>query len=192
MKSLGLKIGLLGLGLLILFMSTARTSLDFFENEHQENIIRNNPTTFKMINRYGVIEQQTYKFTAVGLLPNSPIYIIKWFRDWLWLTWSRGPEKAKVALLLGDKRLMEADGLLKINDEKLAIKTANEAIDKLEYADYLNNNTDSQLQKQIWLAGFAYREILNKRDKIEDVNSQNWAKLIQRIDEWNKKTVEKI
>ena len=173
-------------------MSTARTSLDFFENEHQENIIRNNPTTFKMINRYGVIEQQTYKFTAVGLLPNSPIYIIKLFRDWLWLTWSRGPEKAKVALLLGDKRLMEADGLLKINDEKLAIKTANEAIDKLEYADYLNNNTDSQLQKQIWLAGFAYREILNKRDKLEDVNSQNWAKLIQRIDEWNKKTVEKI
>ena len=193
MKSLGLKIGLLGLGLLILFMSTARTSLDFFENEHQENIIRNNPTTFKMINRYGVIEQQTYKFTAVGLLPNSPIYIIKWFRDWLWLTWSRGPEKAKVALLLGDKRLMEADGLLKINDEKLAIKTANEAIDKLEYAYISSKNLNlskvmrNQLLDQIYVAGYAYQQVFVLAKGGFTNNLESYNQLINRINEWNKK-----
>lgn len=161
------------------------------EDEGRENEIRNNPLVFETINKEGKAVQQTYKFTGVGLLPNNPLYGIKWLRDWLWLCLSHGKARAKVALLLGDKRMIESKELFDVKAEKLAIKTANEAVDKLEYADYLNNDKNGQLQKQILLAGFAYREILSKRDKIEDVNSQNWANLIKRIDDWNKKMVEK-
>ncbi len=116
---------------------------------------------------------------------------MKLTRDWMWLMLCQKQKKPRIALLLGDKRMIEADDLLKINQAELAIKTANKAIDKLEYADYLNNNSDKQLQKQIFLAGFAYREILKTGDKIDDVNNQNWIKLIKRIDDWNKKMVEK-
>jgi len=191
-KFLSLKFGLLILGLVILFISTTRASLDLFKNEDRENEIRNNPLTFRMINKNGEVEQQTYKLTNAGLLPNSPFYGIKLIRDGIWLVLSQDQKKTRVALLLGDKRMIEAKNLLNIGNEKLAIKTANAAIDKLEYANYLNNNADEQLQKQIFLAGFAYREILKTRDKIEDVNNQNWIKLIQRINDWNKKMVEKI
>lgn len=192
MKFWALKISVLLFGLMILFISTTRASLDFLESENRDDEIRNNPFVFQTVNRNGGVEQQIYKFTSPGMLPDNLMYGIKRMRDVTWLTLSNGLNKARVALLLGDKRMIEADGLLKKNKEKLAIKTANAAIDKLQYADYLNNNRDKHLQKQIALAGFAYREMLGRRDKIEDVNSQDWAKLIQRIDDWNKKVVEKI
>lgn len=177
---------------MILFISTTRTSLDFLESENREDEIRNNPFVFQTVGRSGGIEQQVYKFTSPGMLPDNPLYGIKKVRDMTWLALSNSKNKAKVALLLGDKRMIEAEGLFKKNKERLAIKTANEAVDKLQYADYLNKNKDKHLQKQIVLAGFAYREMLSGRDKIENVNSQDWAKLIQRIDDWNKKVVEKI
>ena len=98
---------------------------------------------------------------------------------------SRGRTRVRVALLLADKRMIEADGLWKKGKNSLATATANEAMNKLEYADYLSDPKDGQLRKQIILAGFAYREILTRSDKIEGIKSQNWANLIKRVDDWN-------
>lgn len=185
------KFGLLFFGLVILFISTTKTGLDLLNSEDKEDQIRNNPLIFEMVGKNGEVEQQTYKFTNAGLLPNNPFYGMKLTRDWMWLMLCQKQKKPRIALLLGDKRMIEAGDLLKVNKTELAIKTANKAIDKLEYADYLNKNNDKQLQKQIFLAGFAYREILKTGDKIDNVNNQNWIKLLKRIDDWNKKMVEK-
>lgn len=191
MKLLPFKFGLLFFGLVILFISTTKTGLDLLNSEDKEDQIRNNPLIFEMVGKNGEVEQQTYKFTNAGLLPNNPFYGMKLTRDWMWLMLCQKQKKPRIALLLGDKRMIEAGDLLKVNKTELAIKTANKAIDKLEYADYLNKNNDKQLQKQIFLAGFAYREILKTGDKIDNVNNQNWIKLLKRIDDWNKKMVEK-
>lgn len=181
-----------GLGVIILFVSMARAGLNLMAEDGAYAGLKNDEIKFLKNFADGETLAGTYKLPQTGMLPSNILYGFKRVRDFLWITFSQGNEKVKVALLIADKKAVEFEKLAKDGNRNLAIESGNEAIDRLEYSDGLIKQlkiTDAQLRQfrsQILWAGFAYSEIFTRNKGEYEMDQENYSKLINRIDDWNK------
>ncbi len=179
-------IGLLGVG--ILMVSLARAGVEIMtKNGSLETMGKKEITVIKG-NKLVV-----YKLPETGILPNNPLYLFKRVRDHLWLVFSYGINKSKIALLLADKKAAEFGRLATQENIDWALESGNEAVDKLEYAYYLSENLNISdvakklLLNQIYEAGYAYKQVfVLSGDKFNN-NLESYKQLLNRINEWNKK-----
>ncbi len=187
MKEWVFKAGVFIVGLLVVFVSIARASYEIMAKEMGENAIKNRYLEFTITYEDGRTMPANYNLPEVGMLPSNPFYGFKKVRDWMWVNLATGTNKAKVLLLMADKKITEMSDLFVDGKTGLAIEAGNEAMDKLEYANSLLSATDVQLKKQALLAGFAFKEIAITGSESFDLDSQKYNELINRIDSWNDK-----
>jgi len=186
------RLAALTLGLIILFVSMARASLVLIAQEGGTESLKNKEILFKINFLSGDTIDSKYKFPEVGTLPDNPMYGFKRIRDYFWLYFSQGEEKVKVSLLMADKNIVEFTELTNREKYDLAIDSGNEGLDKLEYAYGLVNNlkkTDTQAKKlyqQVFMVGFAYKEVFRLAEKSYSFEAEKYSKLISRINDWNK------
>lgn len=183
---------ILTVGMMVLGISLARASLEILAQEINDDKIGNNPFSFVINYDDGEIETGNYKLPEVATLPTNPMYGLKRIRDYFWLLLSRGVNKAKLALLMADKKTEETRQLWRMNKNDEALMAGNEAMDKLEYANQLilasggNSDQIKQIAKQIYMAGFAYNEVFKLGNNAFDIDSQKYQQLINRNEKWNK------
>jgi hypothetical protein len=186
------KIMLVGVGIVILFISMARAGWETRANNDSDAVISNNLVIFTAVFGDGTTTVGNYKLPETGRLPNDMFYGIKKIRNYLWLITSKGSAKIKMALLLADKSAAEGGKLIEKDDNNLAIDAGNEAINKLEYADTLINQIKvadaqtKQLHYQIFWAGYAYKEVFLKAGNSFNLDTAKYENLINRVDDWNK------
>lgn len=178
-------------GFAVLGLSITRASLEILAQDINESKLGNNPMSFVINYGEGVTDVGEYKLPEVGTLPINPMYGLKRVRDYFWLMLSRGAGKTKLALLMADKKTEETRRLLQLGKNNEALTAGNEAMDKLKYASQLvsqdsgNKDEVKQISKQIYLAGFAYREVFKSGANAFDMDQIEYAKLIQRNEDWN-------
>lgn len=184
-------------GLVIVLVSMARAGLEIIANENTGADTRNDEVNYYVRFDDGETMSGTYKLPETGMLADDPFYGIKKVREWLWMTFSSGKNKIKVALLLADKGMAEAKELVAKDKYDLAVETGNEAMDKLQYADKLinaNKVADDQVKQihyQMFWAGFAYKEIFIAPKEVLNYDLEKYTKLITRINDWNKEQEKK-
>ncbi len=180
------------LGLMIVLVSIARAGLEILAKDETNTVISNDTINYLVTFDDGETMSGTYKLPVTGMLPDDTFYGIRQLRDWLWLNFSGGKNKLKIALLLADKNIAEAKALLTQEKYNRAIETGNQAVDKLEYANDLVNGFKvpddqvKQLHRQILSAGFAYKMIFANPGNAFGIDEEKYTKLINRIDDWNK------
>jgi hypothetical protein len=169
----------LGAGI-ILMVSISRASLEMINKEEMENKVR--------VEIVKMGEITIYKLPQPGILPGNPLYIFKKTRNWLWEKFTFGNEKrARILLLLADKKMAECRRLIENGDEKKAFESGAEALDKLKYAYTvsLGVRNDSiekrQILGQIKNASLAYKIITEKL---------NDKKISQELDDFQKKQIQ--
>lgn len=193
MKEWVLKGFVVALGLVLVFVSITRASLDILAKEIDEDAIKNRYLEFTIRYGDGETEPANYNLPEVGMLPNNPFYGFKKIRDWMWLNLSSGVNKSKLAILMADKKMTEAGQLFLANQNRTAIEAGIEAMDKLEYANSLlaaNPQPDDNtrfLRKQVLQAGYAYMEIARLGAKNFDLDQVKYNGLLERIESWNQK-----
>ena len=186
------RIGVVSLALFILFLSVARAGLELVAQEGGADLIKNTEVNFIVTSDDGETAPNTYKLPEVGTLPDNMLYGFKRIRDYFWLTFSNGISKLKLSVLLADKKIVEFAELTNKDKNNVAIEAGNEAIDKLEYADSLLSKTQltdveaRPIRRQIYLAGYAYKELIKKTELKFGFESEKYTSLINRIDERNK------
>jgi hypothetical protein len=186
------KAAVVGVGLMILVLSMARAGLETRASNNGDAVPGNNLVEFTAVFDDGTTAVGNYKLPETGMLPDNMFYGIKKIRNYLWLLFSQGTAKIKMALLLGDKSAAETGALIENGRNNYAIDAGNEAIDKLQYADTLINQIrvadaqTKQLHYQIFWAGYAYKEVMVKARGSFDMDTAKLEKLISRVDDWNK------
>lgn len=161
------------LGAAILIVSISRAGLEIMAKEDNEGKLRVRPVM--------VDNKMIYNLPEAGIMPGNLLYGFKKIRDTLWEELSFGStRKGKVLLLMADKKMAETRALIEKGDERRALKSGSEAVNKLKYARKLVAETEElvvekeQLTKQIEEASTAYKEI------IKGINN---PKLQQEIDD---------
>jgi hypothetical protein len=186
------KAAVMGLGIMILFISMARTGVELAAQEGVMESLKNNEIQYMATFSNGETETGNYKFPETGLLPDNITYGFKRIRDFFWLLLARGDNKNKLAILLADKKAMEFVALTKKDKNMQAIEAGNEAVDKLKYANGLivkDNKLDNQtkqLRAQVFWAGFAYKEVFKRYEQAYNLDNEEYSKLLSTIDDWNK------
>ena len=173
---------MIALALGILYVSFARAGLERVSEDEKYDNLRKVTVSFG--------ENSCYKLPETRTLPDSPFYGLKSLRDELWINLSNEPlEKARITLLIADKKIEEAIVLSKKNGKKdLIIKTSQQAAEKLKSAKDLiskMNDKDIEVQKvsqRIEMATLAYKDIIDSF-KIDDKNQQGLFKLIDTCNE---------
>ena len=168
------------LGLVILYISISRATLEMMIKDEKENSLRKLPITAEIINREGKVEKINYKFPETRTLPSSPFYFIKEIRDSFWINFTTDPiNKSRILLLMADKKMEEVRLMSNSRANKqIIIRTVIEAIDKLKLAgeelkkEDLNKIENQQIQIQINQAVYVYKEII-KSLQIEEEEKQN-------------------
>lgn len=180
------------LGIVILVISVARAGLEIMAIEGSDEGLRNDPIKFEIIDDIGNKQEHFYKLPEPGLLPTNPFYGFKKIRDFLWIKFSAGGiKKAKVQLLIADKRMAEAKEILEDNRGKTGLDASQEAFNTLKLAERsiseINEETDEskQISSQIFKAGFAYRAILKDSENSFEIDIDKYNQLIKELDEWN-------
>lgn len=190
MKEWVFKVGVVLVGMVMVFVSIARASFEVIAKEVGEDAIKNRYLEFVITSEDGKTLPANYNLPEAGMLPSNPFYGFKKIRDWMWMNFATGANKAKVAVLMADKKITEVSELFRLGDTDLAIETGNEVLDKLEYANGLLEATDIQLRRQLFLAGYAFKEIASNGSESFDMDQQKFKELINRIDRWNEKQEE--
>ena len=180
---IGVVVGILSI--VILVVSLARAGVEVMTENGSLKTMGKNEVVVESLDENGRNKFEIYKLPETGIMPDNPTYVLKKVRDSLWLTFSQGINKPKIALLLADKKAAESRALMFEDKSNLAIESGNEAIDKLEYAYNLsvkikNDVAKRELLDQIYKAGFAYEQVFSESGV--DKNRS----LINRINEWNK------
>lgn len=181
------------IGLGVLFVSLAKASLQIWAIEDTQNKLRTKPVEFIIKYSNGSTESGNYKLPEIKTLPTSPFYGIKTARNYLWMNLVSGcKNKSKMALLIADKKMTEAQILFEANESKSGLVSSADAIDKLKYAydeickaegDTIEIN---QLKTQIIKAGYAYAEVMKKAEKSLNQNSKNdFEQTVKDIEKWN-------
>lgn len=187
-----LRAGVLLVGLLILLVSMARAGLEIWANDNNESVVSNNSISFTAKFESGDTAPGIYKIPESGMLSDNMFYGIKKVRDFLWINFSGGINKIKMAILQADKSVAEANKLIAKEKFDKVIESGNEAMDKLEYASKLLdeakpiNDQTKQLHYQIFWAGYAYKEVFGQIKDIFGVDPQKYTNLLNRINDWNK------
>jgi len=186
------KMAVIAVGVAILVVSMARAETDTRANNKSGDTPGNNLINFMVVFGDGTTAVGNYKLPETGMLPDNMFYGFKKIRNFLWLSFSQGQAKIKMALLLADKSAAESGALIANDRSSLAIDAGNEAINKLEYADTLINQIKvadvqtKQLHYQIFWAGYAYREVLVGMQDSFNLDTERYSNLINRLDDWNK------
>lgn len=181
-----------GISLLVLAVSVARAGWEIWAKNNNQETQANNLIQFTAVFSDGETAPETYKLPEIGLLPDQMFYGLKKIRDYLWLSFSKGDAKIKMALLLGDKSMAESMKMMEAGKYDKSLEAGNEAMDKLEYAGKLINKTTTtgkqtqQLHRQIFWAGYAYKEVVEKMQDAFGLDTEKFLKLVTRINEWNK------
>lgn len=190
------KILAIGVGGIVLMISVARAGWETRAISGSDAVPGNNLIEYNAVFDDGTTAVGNYKLPETGMLPDNMFYGMKKIRNSLWLLFSHGPGKIKMAILLADKSAAESEALIAKEEVSTAIEAGNEAVDKLEYAETLINQikvADSQtkqLHYQIFWAGYAYREVFKEAKDSFDMDITKYENLINRIDDWNKKQEE--
>lgn len=197
LKAIMFRAGVVALGLLIVVMSITRASWDLLAEEGVWEQLKTGNIDFTINFSDGETKPASYRFPDAGMLPNQMFYGMKTIRDYLWLNFSRGTDKIKLSILLADKKAKEFDELLKIDKPDLALESGNQAVDKLQYADKLIKGDTSKhpeiklLRNQVLTAGYAYKQMFqDQKDMFNFDSAEEYTKLLNRIDEWNKQEEE--
>jgi len=179
-------------GMVILVVSVARAGLEIMAVEDNDHALRNDPIRFEIVNSDGEKEEFSYKLPEPGMLPTNPFYGFKKIRDYLWIKFSSGNiKKAKVQLLVADKRMSEAKNLLADNKGKVGLDASQEAFDTLKLAERsiseVEEKTDEtkEIHSQIFKAGFAYMAILKESGESFELDAEKYNQLFKNLDEWN-------
>ncbi|MEI8067562.1 MAG: DUF5667 domain-containing protein [Candidatus Shapirobacteria bacterium] len=182
----------------ILYFSIFKTSLDTMAKNNNDNKLRIEPIEFVMNKKNGEQEKCTYSLPEVKTLPNSPIYKVKELRDFMWILLSHEPlDKAKITLLVADKKMNESLNLCKEKNYNLILDTSEEAINKLKYAEEITSNinkesTDSKkLKEEINKAGLAYKEALIKMNTDKKIDQNKYNEIVTDLDKWNEENKER-
>ena len=177
------------LGLIILFLSIVRSSLNQTLAAEKEDRLRKIPIS---------IEGYSYRLPEVRTLPISPWYIIKDIRDKLWIGLCRNRgERVRLLLLLSDKKITETRALFARTYAKKALEAAGRGVDKLKYTAEIWEEMDDkeigkkELGKQIYKAGLVYKEVLLRVSSVVDIDQEDCLNIIQDLDEWNERQKEK-
>lgn len=189
------------MGVGVLFVSLANASLQIWATENTQNQLRTKPIEFVIKHDNGSTESGTYKLPEIKTLPTHPLYGLKTARNYLWMGLTRGQiNKGKMALLIADKKMTEAQILFETNKSKSGLVSSVEAIDKLKYAysEISDTETDNieanQLRSQIVKAGHAYTEIIKQAEKTASQDDNlNYKQIVNDLEKWNEeKEQEKI
>lgn len=147
----------------ILIVSISRAGLEIMARENNEGKLRVQPIM--------IDNKLIYSLPEVGIMPGNLLYGFKKIRDSLWERLSSGStRKAKILLLMADKKMAETRALIDKGDERRALKSGSEAVYKLKYARMLVAETEGlviekeQLTNQIKEATIAYKEIIKGID----------------------------
>ena len=181
------------IGLGVLFISLAKASLQIWAVEDVQNQLRTKPIDFVITYTDGSTESGSYKLPEIKTLPTSPLYTLKTARNYLWLRLTKGEfDRSKMALLIADKNMTEAQILFSNKESKSGLLSSVEAIDKLKYAYNEINDTKidnievNQLKSQIVKAGYAYKVVLEKsKDTLNPDNKTEYNKIIKDLEKWN-------
>lgn len=193
MKEWAFKFAVVLVGMVVVFISIARASYEIMAKDMGEDTIKNRYLEFVVKYDSGRTMPVNYNLPEVGMLPSNPFYGFKRIRDWMWVNFANGTNKAKVVILMADKKITEVSDMFTDGKISLALESGNEAMDKLEYANTLLDSispptsTSLQLKKQAYLAGYAIKEIVAKGSNSFDLDQQKYDELISRIDSWNEK-----
>jgi hypothetical protein len=159
--------------LMVLFVSISRISLEMTQEKDKSDQIRKLPIDFVVKNDDDSVDIYAYKLPYARTLPDDSSYYLKRVRDFFWIVFTAGnKEKSEVVLFIADKKIAEANELFKKGKTDLALKTSREALNKLQYANYLYKHKDNRIYK----AGLAYKQIL-----------KNYQQKIEELDNWNEK-----
>lgn len=125
------------LAVIILYISLVRAGLELVNRDEKLDNLRNVPIVYEEQNINGDLIEYIYKLPETKTLPNTLFYFIKEIRDELWISFTSNKlDKARIALLIADKRIEEAIKLnQKIKDKKLINKTVLKAIKKIKLAE---------------------------------------------------------
>ena len=181
------------IGLGVLFVSLAKASLQIWAIEDTQNQLRTKPIEFVIKYSNGSTESGIYKLPEIKTLPTNPLYGLKTARNYIWMSLTRGHiNKSKMALLIADKKMTEAQILFETNKSKSGLVSSLEAIDKLKYAygeicDTKSDNIEAnQLKSQIIKAGYAYVEILKQAEKTVSQNkNSDYKQTVKDLEKWN-------
>lgn len=177
-----------GLGIMIILVSLTRFSLDKTLTDDRKGEIRKKQVEIVIINN-GSKKSEFYMLPDFGMLPTDKRYRLKELRDWIWIkATNKNQDKTNLLMLMADKKIAETDHLLKQGQIELAVKAGIEALDKLQYAksvweNSLDNNQETD--QRIYLAGYVYQEIIREDIKQLSINNENLNKLIESINQWN-------
>jgi Domain of unknown function (DUF5667) len=183
---------MMGIGIVILFVSMARAGWETRAKDNSDEVKGNNLVEFMAVFDDGTTAAGNYKLPETGMLPDNMFYGAKEIRNYLWLLFSSGEGKIKMALLLADKSASESGALIEKDESNLAIDAGNEAINKLEYAETLIDQVKvadaqtKQIHYQIFWAGWAYKQVFVKMQDSFDLDTERYTNLITRVDDWNK------
>ncbi|MFA5532399.1 MAG: DUF5667 domain-containing protein [Candidatus Shapirobacteria bacterium] len=183
-----LRIIFLLMGLVILAFSIIRTTLITTINDEKNDRLRNVPIKTDIINREGEWENINYKFPETGVLPSSPFYFLKSFRDYIWISFTRNPiDKSRMMLLTADKQMEEVILMTKQKANKqIIIKTTIEATNKLKLAseelkkDQSNRIENQHIQNQINKTIYVYKKIIQTLE-IEEEEKQELTWRVEEI-----------
>lgn len=151
----------------VLLVSVGRAGLERTREDEKANRLRKIPVDYswETPDEIGV---GRYYLPETSMLPNHWLYSLKAIRDYWWLKFTRDPRnKATAALFLADKKIAEAEALLRNKEIELAKKCAKEAIMRLNLtADMIKGLNDDpetdKLQNRIREACFFYADISKK------------------------------
>lgn len=186
-KRLGYGVLLL-LGIIILFWSLVTAGWDNMVMDMKANRLRTIPIEYVKEIGNGEKILKNYKVPESRVEPGNIGYILKKFRDQLWIRLSRTPKtRAEVYLLVADKRMYETVNLIKNQkSEDLILETLNDSVYNLKEAKKTLSTEDqkdievAKVDQQINEAGLAYEDIVKsfnyKDDKINNVinDLKNW------------------
>ena len=187
-----------GLGLIILFLSIVRSSLNRTLVAEKENRLRKIPVSLLIKRKDNSMEECLYYLPEIRTLPISPWYVIKDIRDRLWVSLCKnGVEKVGLLLLLSDKKITEVSVLFARSYAKKALETAELGVDKLKYTAEIWGEMDDkeigkkELGRRIYKAGLVYKEVLLRVSGAVDIDQEKYLNIMKDLDRWNERQKEK-
>jgi len=158
--------------------------LQIWANEGIENRINKVPVDVKITTDSGEQIQCNYKLPQVKITPDNICYGAKTVRDGLWLTMTRDEiKKTRIMLLLADKKMSEFDLLSKKGKDEMAVKSAKEAVNKLDEGYQILEKIDPKTEEiknikaKYVEAGAVYEQMIDENKKMTEI--------ISIIKEWN-------
>ncbi len=131
-----------------------------------------------------------YNLPYPGILPDSPFYVLKVWRDQLVTYFVRNPQdKAFYLLLLSDKRVAAGQVLINTGKVTLGVATLEQAQNYYQKAVDLANKNNRDLISKLVVAGVKHEEITTSL--LVKVNGEDFTKLSKVLSD-NQKTENRV